>query len=434
MSTWALIEILLLVVYVTIILVGLLGNSLVIFSILRTLHRISFTSMMLCSLAIADLLFVAVFTPINLHASIHYEFIFGPFGCQILSFLWLLSPASSAMMLLVISAERYLVVVFPLQAKIFFTKRRGLFIVAITWLISFLLALVSVPFTKYNETIYGGHVYAECERDAGTIAGQNFKVGYFFIVLYLVPLLGMLFCNVRVIFTLHRSSRVTKNLQSVRALKGNGIKSADRSSMRMSCGDPEVSTVISQGGGVSEYTSGSKCLNEDEREKRSVKSRNNAQSTLQERKRVMLLLGILVVLYALFWGPLIVLMVVSRVAVIEYYTKEYLSIAFNMLAISNSAFNPIVYALMSRSFRQIIKAAFVLCSCRGRCARRRMRGISLRSYAFTSTRDRGSSMSNSRDGTQMTQYSMRSMNPESNKRTNGSNQQGYIYLRNNNAY
>lgn len=141
----------------------------------------------------------------------------------------------------------------------------------------------------------------------------------------------------------------------------------------------------------------------------------------------MILLGILVVTYAFLWGPLMFMGIVSLHVTFSHKAKILLSLAFHLLAMSNSAINPVVYALMSRSFRKVIKTAFTMC-----CTRIPSPRLPLRNYRFTSTRDRGSSLSNS---TQMTQYSMRSINnADSVKRTNGANPNGYIYLRNNNVH
>ncbi|XP_063962477.1 beta-3 adrenergic receptor-like [Lytechinus pictus] len=413
--------------YGFIITIGLIGNLIVIFSILRTYRRISFTSMMLCSLAVADLLFTAVFIPIQLYTSYHSSWGFGFFGCYLMAFLWFLGPASSAMMLLVISAERYIVIIHPLQAKVFLTKKMGLIIVNVTWLIAILLSLVSIPFTTYMQYDVEGETFNHCNRQTSTYTGKVLKIFFFVGVLYALPLFGMFFCNIRVIITLHRSSRVTRTMQSINLSKSsctnNGVRrTTSYSAARPSCGmESEISTVVSHGG-MSNGATGDAASNL----KGGGKRKSRMHSTLQERKRVMVLLGILVVTYAVLWGPLMVLLILGLHVEIDDTVNSLLSIAFHLLAMSNSAFNPLVYALMSRSFRKIIKNAFTLC-----CSRMPSPRLQLRNYRFTSTRDRGSSLSS----TQMTQFSMRSINnADSLKRSNGANPHGYIYLRNNNVH
>ncbi|XP_030834007.1 thyrotropin-releasing hormone receptor-like [Strongylocentrotus purpuratus] len=275
-------------IYGIIIAIGLVGNLVVIFSILRTYRRISFTSMMLCSLAFADLLFAAVFIPIQLYSSYHGSWQFGFIGCYMVAFLWFLGPASSAIMLLVISAERYIVIIHPLQAKVLLTKKMGLIIVNVTWLIAILLSLVSIPFTSYSVVDYGGELYNVCNRETTTYTGTVLKISFFIGVLYGLPLIGMLFCNIRVIITLHRSSRVTRTMQSVNLTKGvynNGVRSSKggaTSTGRLSCGmESEISTVVSHGG-TSTGPSGDATSNT----KGGGKRKSRMHSTLQERKRV----------------------------------------------------------------------------------------------------------------------------------------------------
>ena len=85
------------------------------------------------------------------------------------------------------------------------------------------------------------------------------------------------------------------------------------------------------------------------------------------------MLVLVIILFALCWGPLLIDNVLVAFGILDKYHYGYLKYmrqAFSLMAYANSCVNPIVYAFMSRNFRD----SFInsLCSCvKGESYRRR---------------------------------------------------------------
>ncbi len=79
------------------------------------------------------------------------------------------------------------------------------------------------------------------------------------------------------------------------------------------------------------------------------------------------MLMVVVLLYAICWGPLLLASIFIRFGLIEPYTRafEITSQICYILAFGNSTVNPIVYGFMSRNFRKTVVTAFKSCCNRG---------------------------------------------------------------------
>lgn len=93
------------------------------------------------------------------------------------------------------------------------------------------------------------------------------------------------------------------------------------------------------------------------------------------------MLVLVIILFAVCWGPLLLDNVLIAFGIVEKYNYghlKYMRQAFSLMAYANSCVNPIVYAFMSRNFRDSF--VHTLCSCiKGETYRRRhqfMRQIS----------------------------------------------------------
>ena len=89
--------------------------------------------------------------------------------------------------------------------------------------------------------------------------------------------------------------------------------------------------------------------------------------------QVIKMLVLVIILFAFCWGPLLIDNVLVAFGVLNQYHYGYLKYmrqAFSLMAYANSCVNPIVYAFMSRNFRESFHNS--LCSCiKGESYRRR---------------------------------------------------------------
>ncbi|KAM9446666.1 chemerin-like receptor 1 [Clarias gariepinus] len=124
---------------VIIVVLGLIGNGLVIwiagFKIKKTVQNLWYLS-----LAVSDFLFCA-FLLLSIVYIVKNTWVFGRFMCKLTFFFWFLNWFSSIFLLVIISVDRCVVVMFPVWAQNKRTTRRALVIVLLAWIVSALLSL-----------------------------------------------------------------------------------------------------------------------------------------------------------------------------------------------------------------------------------------------------------------------------------------------------
>lgn len=142
------VQITLIMAYSLIILLGLLGNSLVIYMIIRYRNMRTVTNYFIANLALADLLMVTLCLPFTLVYTLLDEWKFGAVLCHMVPFAQALSVHVSILSLTVIALERYRCIVFHLGRRL--TWRSSLLIMAFTWTISSVLAAPLAIFREYR--------------------------------------------------------------------------------------------------------------------------------------------------------------------------------------------------------------------------------------------------------------------------------------------
>lgn len=137
MSTGARISIF--TIYATIFVLGLLGNSVVIFAVCRNRQMRGVTNMYIVNLALADI-FLAIsavpFTPVYL--ILDQQWIFGDLGCKTIASAQVLSAYVSSFTLALISTHRYSVVMHPLERRSI--ANRCKLLNAVVWILAICLS------------------------------------------------------------------------------------------------------------------------------------------------------------------------------------------------------------------------------------------------------------------------------------------------------
>ncbi|XP_061654048.1 neuromedin-U receptor 1-like [Phyllopteryx taeniolatus] len=136
------------ITYLTIFMVGVLGNSLTCAVILRYKVMQTPTNYYLLSLAVSDLLVLLLGMPQELYEMWqNYPFLFGEGGCYFKTFLFETVCFASILNVTALSVERYLAVVHPLKVKYMMTSAHVKRVVFTLWLLSM---LCSVPNTSLH--------------------------------------------------------------------------------------------------------------------------------------------------------------------------------------------------------------------------------------------------------------------------------------------
>ncbi|XP_077412740.1 somatostatin receptor type 5-like isoform X2 [Vanacampus margaritifer] len=120
------------VVYSVVFIVGLLGNSLAIFVVIRYTKMKTVTNMYILNLAVADELYI-LGIPFLATNSVLYYWPYGDFFCKVCMTADAMSQFMSTFCLTVMSIDRYLAVVHPIRSATWRRPQEGLNTCNITW-------------------------------------------------------------------------------------------------------------------------------------------------------------------------------------------------------------------------------------------------------------------------------------------------------------
>lgn len=134
--------VLLSIAYGAVSLASIIGNSAVLWFVVRS-HRLrTVTNIFIGNLAIADILIGALAIPFQFVAALLQRWVLPHFMCSFCPFVQIVSVNVSIFTLAAIAADRYLIVVHPLNFRI--TKSRAKKIIAIIWTVAIVAALPTI--------------------------------------------------------------------------------------------------------------------------------------------------------------------------------------------------------------------------------------------------------------------------------------------------
>ncbi|XP_076855175.1 chemerin-like receptor 1 [Brachyhypopomus gauderio] len=193
-------------------LLGIIGNGLVIWIASFKMKKSVNTTWYL-SLAVSDFLFCS-FLPFNIFYMATSEWSFGLFMCKFMSFVMFLNMFSSIFLLVIISADRCVSVMFPVWAQNQRTVGKALVMVSLAWIISAALSVPSIIFRDVQQHLGTSRChtnYATSQHSHTAIATSRLTVGF------LIPFLIIITCYSIIIFKL-RSNHMAR-LRSTKPFK-----------------------------------------------------------------------------------------------------------------------------------------------------------------------------------------------------------------------
>ncbi|CAG7832873.1 unnamed protein product [Allacma fusca] len=134
---WAII--ILVIAYLIVLILGVVGNSIVIAIVVKTPRMRTVTNFFITNLAFADLLVLIVCLPATLISNVYVPWILGWFLCKTVPYIQGVTVCASVYSLVAISLDRFLAIWFPLRCQI--TKRKARVVIALIWLWAAVLAL-----------------------------------------------------------------------------------------------------------------------------------------------------------------------------------------------------------------------------------------------------------------------------------------------------
>ncbi|KAM9391441.1 KISS1 receptor b [Pholidichthys leucotaenia] len=281
-----------------IMLVGLIGNSLVIHVVTKHQQMKTVTNFYIVNLATTDILFLVCCVPFTATLYPLPSWIFGEFMCRLVNYLQQVTAQATCITLSAMSVDRCYVTVYPLQSLRHRTPRTALAISVSIWIGSLLL---SIPVAVYQrlEAGYWFGPQTYCTEVFPSAHLQRAFIIYSFLAIYLLPLFTITGCYT---FMLKRM------------------------------GQPAVNPIDSG------YQAQSK-------------------RAAVVRARVSRMVVVIVALFLICWGPIQVCILLQAFGLRSYILYK-LKILGHCMSYSNSSVNPLVYAFMGNNFRKAFKHAF----------------------------------------------------------------------------
>ncbi|XP_006813027.1 cholecystokinin receptor-like [Saccoglossus kowalevskii] len=285
--------------------IGTIGNTVVLIVILNTKKLRTMTNYLILNLAVADLLvsilLVANHYPINAYTLTVPAGEAGEAFCRFYysAVLFWITIKASTFNLILVTFERYFAIIYPLSYHIFYTRNNVTVMVVISWSLAFLLEMVFVVFHRYNDGKCHLFVYPSSSVGVG-LGIFNFLISYF------IPIIVMVWAYGRILVNLRKRA--------------------------------------------SDIAAGSSDI-------------NRARTLLQARTRVIRMLLMVLLAYAICWTPDSFLFLAHNTGAPISYTADYFKVVV-LLAFANSCLNPFIYVFKYKQFRKVFFKCFCCCVAR----------------------------------------------------------------------
>ncbi|KAJ1161109.1 hypothetical protein NDU88_001597 [Pleurodeles waltl] len=290
--------------FALIMLLGLVGNSLVIYVISKHRQMRTATNFYIANLATTDIIFLVCCVPFTATLYPLPSWIFGDFMCKFVNYLQQVTVQATCITLTAMSVDRCYATLFPLQSLRHRTPRVAMAVSVAIWIGSFLLSL---PVAMYHriEVGYWYGLRTYCTEAFPTEAQKKGFLLYTFLAVYLLPLVTICVCY---------------------------------SIMLKRVGQPVVEPIDNNYQQVQHLS----------------------ERSVAMRTKVSKMVVVIVLLFTVCWGPIQLFILCQgfyKNFQANYETYKIKTWA-NCMSYANSAINPIVYAFMGDSFRKSFKKAF----------------------------------------------------------------------------
>ncbi|XP_028852764.1 alpha-1A adrenergic receptor [Denticeps clupeoides] len=296
---------------------GVLGNILVILSVVCHRHLRTVTHYFIVNLAVADLLLSSTVLPFSATFEILGRWVFGRPFCDVWAAVDVLCCTASIMSLCAISVDRYIGVSYPLRYPAIVTERRALIALVSLWAVSVTISIG--PLFGWKEPAPEDETVCKITEEPGYAIFS--AVGSFYI-----PLVVILVMYCRVYVVARRETRVLK--------KGRKTERSDHASEGVTLRMHRGNTAVSDDEALRSRTHFALRLLKFSREKRAAKT-----------------LGIVVGCFVLCWLPFFLVLPIGSIFPSYRPSDTIFKITF-WLGYFNSCINPIIYPCSSQEFKK----------------------------------------------------------------------------------
>ncbi|XP_035497012.1 adrenoceptor alpha 1Aa [Scophthalmus maximus] len=298
---------------------GIVGNILVILSVVCHRHLRTVTHYFIVNLAVADLLLSSTVLPFSAIFEILDRWVFGRAFCNVWAAVDVLCCTASIMSLCVISVDRYIGVSYPLRYPAIMTKHRALLAVMLLWVLSVIISIG--PLFGWKEPAPEDDSICKITEEPGYAIFS--AVGSFYLPLAII--LAM-YCQVYVV--------ARRESQGLREGQKTEKSDSERVILRIHRGN----TTVSEDEALRNRTHFALRLLKFSREKKAAKT-----------------LGLVVGCFVLCWLPFFLVLPIAAMFPAHRPSDTVFKITF-WLGYFNSCINPIIYPCSNQEFKKAFQS------------------------------------------------------------------------------
>lgn len=317
----------------TIIIASILGNLLVIVSVMRHRKLRVITNYYVISLALADMLVAMFAMTFNASVQIFECWLFGRFMCDVWNSLDVYFSTASILHLCCISVDRYYAIVKPLQYNISMTKRVVAIMLLNTWLSPAVISFVPIFMGWYTtpEQLEFISLHPDlCEfRVNKTYAVISSSISFW------IPCTIMIFTYLAIFREANRQEKEMHNRHGAALLLHQNNTNGD---------------MLSNSGGSSKALTSHE-INQDLHHT-PTKERNIIK--MKREHKAARTLGIIMGTFILCWLPFFLWYIITSLCTTCPCPTIVVTIVF-WIGYFNSTLNPLIYAYFNRDFREAFK-------------------------------------------------------------------------------
>ncbi|KAI5697001.1 gastrin/cholecystokinin type B receptor-like [Diaphorina citri] len=309
-----------LIIYSITMVLGIVGNVLIVLTTWLYKRMKSPTNLFLSSLAVTDLLLIILCIPVKIAKLFSYTWSMGVFLCKTVHYMQNFTAICSVLTLTVMSIERYYAIMYPMKAKYICTMSQTKKTIAAIWLIS---AILAAPILLVQILLpVGVKIQAFwCVRNLDNLLLWRIYEVYMLLVILVVPTTIMTVTYSTIALEIHRVMNNSMFAVCTTEARDPQMECLQKSSQRL-CHKTEYN---------------------------------------QNVRQIIKMLIVIVVVFVICWAPMLIDNLLTAWSFIpyertgEFVHYKYMGIAFHLMAYLNSCVNPIVYGFMSKHFRESFK-------------------------------------------------------------------------------
>lgn len=376
--------------YAIIFVFAVVGNSLVIITLVQRRRMRTVTNVFLLNLAVSDLLLGVFCMPTTLVGSVLRNFVLGPVMCKLIPYFQAVSVSVSAWTLVSISLERFFAIVRPLESRRWQTRSHAYKVILLVWLCSMVTML---PIAVLSQLVPLRGERKKCREVWPDATSERVFNVYLDVTLFLLPLIIMSFVYSCICATLcHGMKLDNKSTLCCCSLVRRALARRCRG-----CAAPTPETeqhpsneeLMSTAAVHEEYHTNPNMpqlfappdveARLQRTPRRQFIFRGTYRKSRASKRRVIRMLSVLVLEFFVCWTPLYVLHTWTVFDAHAAYSRVPAGAfaAVHLLAYVSSCCNPITYCFMHDKYRQAFRNVL---ACSSAASRRRRRWSSTKSH------------------------------------------------------